>query len=298
MDKMKFREELDSYIEIINSRLAAYLDFKKDYNRTIIDAMKYSLFAGGKRLRPVLALAAYRLFGEDIEEILPYACGLEMIHTYSLIHDDLPCMDNDDYRRGKLTNHKVYGEGIATLAGDGLLNYSFEIMIDSALNSRNTESHLRGIKEIAGAAGINGMIGGQVVDLESENKDIDKKTLEYIHLNKTAALITAPLKVAAIIGGGSEKDIDYMRQVGLKLGLAFQIKDDILDIIGDEDKLGKATGSDMDKLKATYPALFGLQPSINRVQELTEKANSLISLYGNKSKFLLELSDYLLNRDF
>lgn len=295
---MNFERQLDNYVEIINGELLNYLDYESGYNNTIIDAMKYSLFAGGKRLRPVLALASYSLFGGNIKEILPYACGLEMIHTYSLIHDDLPCMDNDDYRRGKLTNHKVYGEGIATLAGDGLLNYSFEIMLANALKQEDLYPHVRSIKEIANAAGINGMIGGQVVDLESENKDVDEKTLEYIHLNKTAALIVAPLKVGAIVGGASEEDIDRMEQIGLNLGLAFQIRDDVLDIIGDEDKLGKATGSDLGNDKSTYPALFGLNASIDRIKDLTENVNSLLSLYKNRSGFLLQLSNYLMNRDF
>lgn len=295
---MNFKEQLNNYIELINTQLLNYLNHEKGYNSTLIESMKYSLFAGGKRLRPILALAAYNLFGEDISKVIPYACALEMIHTYSLIHDDLPSMDNDDYRRGKLTNHKVYGEGIAILAGDGLLNYSFEIMLDNALKQKRVYSHMRSIKEIANAAGINGMIGGQIVDLESENKTIDKKTLEYIHLNKTAALIVASLKIGAIIGGAPEEDIKYMEQLGLNLGFAFQVKDDILDIIGDESKLGKNIGSDIDKHKSTYPTLFGLETSIAYVKELTENVNSLLSRYKDKSNFLLELSNYLMKREF
>ncbi len=295
---MNFSEQLNNYIELVNEELLKYLDLKEGYNSRLIESMKYSLFAGGKRLRPILALASYNLFGENIEEIMPYACGLEMIHTYSLIHDDLPSMDNDDYRRGKLTNHKVYGEGIAVLAGDGLLNYSFEIMLENALKQDELYSHLRSIKQIANAAGIHGMIGGQIVDLESENKTIDKETLEYIHLNKTAALIIAPLKVGAIIGGAREEDIKSMEQIGLSLGLAFQIKDDILDIIGDENKLGKKTGSDIDKDKSTYPTFYGLDTSIAKVEELTESVNSLLSQYKDRANFLLNLSNYLMKREF
>ena len=295
---MKFEEQLNNYIVLVNNQLIGYLDCKKGYNSTLIEAMRYSLFAGGKRLRPVLALSAYGLFGDDIDKIMPYACALEMIHTYSLIHDDLPSMDDDDYRRGKPTNHKVFGEGIAILAGDGLLNYSFEIMLDTALKQDEPQPHIRSIREIACAAGINGMIAGQVADLENENKDIDEKTLEYIHLNKTAAMIAAALKAGAIIGGALEEDIKCMERIGLNLGLAFQVKDDILDIIGDEAKLGKSTGRDVDKHKATYPALFGLEASIAYTEELTKNVKSLLDPYGEKSNFLLELSDYLMNREF
>lgn len=295
---MSFSEKLNHYIEFINSNLSTYLNFEKGHNSTLMESMKYSLFAGGKRLRPILALASYELFGNHMEKVVPYACALEMIHTYSLIHDDLPAMDNDDYRRGKLTNHKVFGEGIAILAGDGLLNYSFEIMLEDALKHEDIKPYIRSIKEIANSAGIHGMIGGQVVDLESENKAIDEETLEYIHLNKTAALITAPLKVGAIIGGAHEEDIRTMEEIGRSLGLAFQIKDDILDIIGDESKLGKSVGSDAEKHKSTYPALFGLENSIKKVEELTENVNSLLKPYSDRSSFLLDLSNYLMKREF
>ena len=295
---MNFKDRLNNYIKLVNNQLICYLDHKEGYNNTLIEAMKYSLFAGGKRLRPVLALSTYNLFRDDIDKIMPYACALEMIHTYSLIHDDLPSMDDDDYRRGKPTNHKVFGEGIAILAGDGLLNYSFEIMLDNALKQDEPHLHMRGIKEIADAAGINGMIAGQTVDLESENKNIDKKTLEYIHMNKTAAMIAASLKVGAIIGGAPEEDIKSMERIGLNLGLAFQVKDDILDIIGDESKLGKGTGGDMNKHKATYPALFGLETSMVYTKELTENVKLLLNPYKGRANFLLELSDYLMNREF
>lgn len=294
---MNFKEQLNDYIELINTRLLGYLDYEKGYNSTLIESMKYSLFAGGKRLRPILALASYDLFGDDIREVTPYACALEMIHTYSLIHDDLPAMDNDDYRRGKLTNHKVYGEGIAILAGDGLLSYAFEIMLDDASKQKQPCPYIQSIKEIANAIGISGMIAGQTVDLESENKVIDKKILEYIHLNKTAALIVASLKIGAIIGKAPEADVERMGQVGLNLGLAFQIRDDILDVTGDKSKLGKNIGSDIDRHKSTYPALYGLETSVAYVEELTENANSLLVGYKDRSDFLLELSNYLIYRE-
>lgn len=294
---MPWRKKLKYYTNIIDENLNEYMSINPSMNKILIDAMKYSLMAGGKRLRPILVLASYELFSKNLERVIPYACGIEMIHTYSLIHDDLPAMDNDDYRRGKLTNHKVFGEGIAILAGDGLLNYSFEIMLNDALNRKNTEHYLRSIKTIAEAAGIHGMIGGQTVDLESESKSISSETLEYIHLNKTAALISAPLKVGAIIGGAMEDDIRNMKLAGKNLGLAFQIRDDILDIIGDEDKLGKNIGSDESKYKATYPSIHGLEKSKEKINVLTSEAIRILKQYDN-SDFIVELSRYLTGREY
>ncbi len=294
---MEWKNQFEDYINIVNGKLEQYFNMPIDKNNSLIEAMKYSIFAGGKRIRPVLALASYQLFANNLEEVLPYACALEMIHTYSLIHDDLPAMDNDDYRRGKPTNHKVHGEGIAILAGDGLLNYSFEVMLADALNRENPKPFIHSINEISKAAGIHGMIGGQTVDLQSEGKVIDADTLDYIHKNKTAALITAPLKIGAIIAKASEEDIENMEYVGKQLGLAFQIKDDILDIIGDQEKLGKPVGSDEDNKKSTYPAIHGLDFSINRVQELTNSIYDILSKYNEKSYFLQNLSQYLVDRE-
>ncbi len=294
---MTFREQLQHYIDLTNEHLKDYFNIKEGYNQTLIESMKYSLFAGGKRLRPILSLASYQMFRDDIEEVMPYACGIELIHTYSLIHDDLPAMDNDDYRRGKLTNHKVYNEGVAILAGDGLLNYSFELMLENAIKQNDIYKHVVAIKEISNSAGVHGMIGGQVVDLESENKIIDKEMLDYIHINKTAALITTSLKVGAIIAGAQEEDIRNMEKVGLNLGLAFQIKDDILDVVGDEAKLGKSIGRDLEKHKSTYPALIGLEASIEKVGALTNNVKQLLHRYSSKAEFLLELCDYLTSRE-
>ncbi|AKL95303.1 geranyltranstransferase IspA [Clostridium aceticum] len=294
---MDWKSQLNHYIDTVNMELKRYLEGKNDKNKTLMEAMDYSLMAGGKRLRPILALASYEIFNDNLQEVLPYACGIEMIHTYSLIHDDLPAMDNDDYRRGRLTNHKVFGEGIAILAGDGLLNYAFEIMLQDAVKKDPIQPYVESIKVIAEAAGINGMIGGQVVDLESENKKIDAKTMDYIHLNKTAALITAPLKVGAIIGKAKEEDIKNMENIGRILGLAFQIRDDILDIEGEQEKLGKKVGSDENKNKATYPAIYGLEYSKNKVSELTSEANQKMNQYVGRSKFLYELSNYLVHRE-
>lgn len=294
---MEWKQQLKGYVDLINSYLEEQLEGNSGPNKTVVEAMRYSLFAGGKRLRPVLMMAAYELFGEDISEVLPYAAAIEMIHTYSLIHDDLPAMDNDDYRRGKLTNHKVFGDGIAILAGDGLLNLAYEIMVKDALRKNNPRPFLEATYELARASGINGMIGGQTVDLESENKNITGDTLEYIHLNKTAAIITASLTAGAIIGGAEEKDITRMVGIGTSLGIAFQIQDDILDIVGDQDKLGKKIGSDEEKQKSTYPSIHGLDYSYKKVKELTEAIYGSLHSYGEKGAFFLELSRYLMERE-
>lgn len=295
---MDQRQRLNNYIEIITKELEKYLNTTYSKNTRLIEAMKYSLMADGKRLRPVLAIASHEIFSDNSKKILPYACGIEMIHTYSLIHDDLPSMDNDDYRRGKLTNHKVFGEGVAILAGDGLLNYAFQIMLEETLKHNNMQPYVYSMKVIADAAGIHGMIGGQIVDIESENKDIDAKTLDYIHLNKTAALIAASMKVGAIIGDASKEDIKNMEYIGQNLGLAFQIRDDILDIIGEKTKLGKNIGSDKSQNKSTYPALYGIEYSIDKVKELTNGAHERMQRYGEKAGFLYDLSNYLVNREF
>ncbi|SES70792.1 farnesyl-diphosphate synthase [Natronincola peptidivorans] len=294
---MEWKQQLNDYIKLINNELERYISLKHYKNRTLIQAMEYSLTAGGKRLRPILAIASYELFNSNVERVLPYACGIEMIHTYSLIHDDLPAMDNDDYRRGKLTNHKVFGEGVAILAGDGLLNYAFEIMLQDAVKHNDMRRYVESIKSIAEGAGINGMIGGQIVDIESEGKTIDKETLEYIHLCKTAALITVSLKIGAIIANADEKDIKNMETIGENLGLAFQIRDDILDIIGENEKMGKNVGSDIKSKKSTYPSLYGLDYSINKVKELALNTNDILKQY-NKSSFLFELNNYLINREY
>lgn len=294
---MEWKQQLGEYVDLTNQYLEELLHEATGHNKTVIEAMKYSLYAGGKRLRPVLMLAAYRLFNSNITEVLPYAAAIEMIHTYSLIHDDLPAMDNDDYRRGKLTNHKVFGEGIAILAGDGLLNYAYELMLQEALNKENPRAFVEAAFQVAKASGVNGMIGGQTVDLESENKSISADTLAYIHLNKTAAIITASLKAGAIIGGGTESDIRNMEMIGQALGLAFQIQDDILDIVGDEAKLGKRTGSDADNQKSTYPSIHGIDASYDKVKQLTEAIYGTLEQYGERGLFLKALSSDLMERE-
>ncbi|WZL71436.1 polyprenyl synthetase family protein [Clostridiaceae bacterium 35-E11] len=296
---MNLKMELHKKIEITDKALDRYLPQGEHPQKMVFDSMRYSVFAGGKRLRPILMLAASEFVEGNIEDVLPFACAIEMIHTYSLIHDDLPSMDNDDYRRGKLTNHKVYGDAIAILAGDGLLNYAFELMLQAIIE--NDTHHMRKIlamKEIAIAAGTYGMIGGQVVDLLSENKKIDEDTLDFIHNHKTAALIIASIRAGAILGGATDSELKALTEFAKNIGLSFQITDDILDIIGDEKKLGKKIGSDIESHKSTYPSIHGLDTSIQRVKELFEQGVHAIDHFGDKADFLIRLADYLVKREY
>lgn len=261
-------------------------------------AMRYSTFAGGKRIRPVLLLAACEASGGELSEALPAACAMEMIHTYSLIHDDLPAMDNDDFRRGNPTNHKVFGDAVAILAGDALLTQAF-ILLSSPFFASNTphDRILAVIHEIASAAGSRGMVGGQVVDMESEGlKDLDLPTVQFIHTHKTGALIRASVKCGAILGGADERQISAMTRYGEAIGLAFQIADDILDIEGTTAEIGKDAGSDQARGKATYPAVIGLNESRKRAAELLEIAIDAISGFDEKADPLREIAKYILAR--
>jgi geranylgeranyl diphosphate synthase type II len=261
------------------------------------EAMLYSLFAGGKRIRPVLALASYEACGGDAADIVPYASTLELIHTYSLIHDDLPAMDNDDLRRGKPTNHKVYGEAVAILAGDALLTEAFAILSDPSLGRKMRESDLlKAAREIAKASGMNGMVGGQVQDMLSENSEPDMDTLEFIHRCKTAALIRASVQIGAILSCSGEREIDAMTGYGSNIGLAFQVIDDILDIEGETEVLGKPKGSDEKKKKMTYPRLYGIEKSREKAKELVRSAIASLVPFGEKAEPLREIARYLLDR--
>lgn len=295
---MNFKEQLGKYVDLVNEHLDKYVVEKELPEKSIYTSMRYSLLAGGKRLRPILSLAVCDMLGGRIEEVLPFACAVEMIHTYSLIHDDLPAMDNDDYRRGRLTNHKVYGESLAILAGDGLLNMAFEVLFESILKSKeNQELKIRAAAVIAKAAGIEGMIAGQVIDLESENKKISANVLDRMHRHKTGALIKAPVVSAAVLCGADEDSIKKLECFAQNLGLAFQIKDDILDVEGSSEKLGKKVGSDTQKEKSTYVSLYGLEKSKKMLNEITEKAVMSLKYFGEKAVFLENLAKYLVNRD-
>ena len=295
---MDFKEQQKSYTYRVNEFLEKSVKENELLEKSIYNAIRYSLLAGGKRLRPVLALAVCDMLKGDFEEVLPYACAIEMIHTYSLIHDDLPAMDNDDYRRGKFTNHKMFGEALAILAGDGLLNLAFEIMLESASNKPdNLENKIKAMAYIAKSSGVRGMIGGQVIDIESENKEVSIETLEYMHRCKTGALIKAPVVSAAIICNASDEDLQSLELFAGNLGLAFQIKDDILDVEGSTEKLGKKVGSDASNKKTTYVSLYGLEKSKQMLKETSEQAIKSIEKFGTKAVFLKELAEYLVIRE-
>ena len=292
---MDFASELRKKSDFIEKEICKYLPVEEGYQKTLFSAMNYSFKAGGKRLRPILIMESYRICGGRSKDYIAYAAAIEMIHTYSLIHDDLPALDNDDLRRGKKTNHKVYGEAMAILAGDGLLNYAYEVMLKEALVSTNKESAIKACKAIADGAGIYGMVGGQVVDVESESKDIDLTCLDFIHLNKTAAMIVACMKCGAYLAGADDNKVEKLEEYGRLIGLAFQIADDILDIEGDQDKLGKNIGSDVYNDKATYPHILGMGKSKEIAKGIIKRAKLAIDDFeGNE--FLLLLADYIINR--
>jgi len=258
--------------------------------------MRYSLFAGGKRSRPILCLAAAETCGGKIDNALPLACALECIHTYSLVHDDLPSMDNDDFRRGRPTCHKVFGDGIAVLAGDALLTIAFEIVSRVKFSPRYNLSIL--LREIAVAAGSRKLIAGQVADLEAEGRNIDMMGLRYIHENKTAAILTTSARLGAMSAGANPKDLDAITKFGRALGLAFQIIDDTLDVTQTSEKLGKSAGKDAAAKKATYPAVIGLKKSRLEAKRLTRRAHNALSIFDGKAEALHALANYLLEREY
>lgn len=295
---MSFKSSLKYRVDYIEKLLKEHMPEEKGYQKTIFEAMNYSLKAGGKRLRPILTLEACRIVGGNEEDAIPFAIAIEMIHTYSLIHDDLPALDNDDLRRGVPTNHKVYGDAMAILAGDGLLNYAFEIMLKSSIGKENPAKYLNAINEIAKSSGVYGMIGGQVVDIESEDKKIEMEKLDFIHLNKTAAIIVGCMRAGAIIGDATEEQLENITKYATNIGLSFQIADDILDITGDESKLGKKVGSDIDNNKSTYPSLIGLEKSKEIANDLINEAKTRISNIKGDTEFLNDLAEYIVARDY
>ncbi|BDV43340.1 farnesyl-diphosphate synthase [Geotalea uraniireducens] len=284
---------------LVDNALEKLLPGENDLPSSIHRAMRYSVFAGGKRVRPVLMLAACEAVGGVLEDALPAACAMEMIHTYSLIHDDLPAMDDDDFRRGRPTNHKVFGEAIAILAGDALLTEAFIALGAPEYVARvGAERLVPATREIAFCAGSRGMVGGQVVDMESEGKsDIDLATVQYIHTHKTGALIKASVKSGAILGGADDAALAAMTKFGETIGLAFQIADDILDIEGTTEQIGKDAGSDQARGKATYPAVMGLAESKRRARELVEIALDALSAFGEEAEPLREIARYIVARE-
>lgn len=260
------------------------------------ESIRYSVLAPGKRLRPILVLASAEAVGGDSEAVMKTACALECIHAFSLIHDDLPCMDNDDYRRGRLTNHKVYGDAMALLAGDALLAFAFQLIAEN-IDTAPAERILPTLHLIARASGTWGMVGGQVVDMQSQGQEIIPETLQYIHAHKTGALLTASVLAGAMLCGGTEAQISALERYGQHTGLAFQIADDILDITGDQDKLGKPIGSDEERDKATYPKLFGLEESRRRAHEEVRLALNTLEHFDHKAEPLRAIARYIVERD-
>ncbi len=293
---MDLRPYLDARIALIDRALNGFLPKAAAKPPTLHKAMRYSLFAGGKRLRPVLTLAAAEACGGSVAGALPGAGAVECIHTYSLVHDDLPCMDDDDLRRGRPTNHKVFGDGVAVLAGDALLTIAFEILTQAKPTPRY--SIAAQISELAAAAGSKWLIGGQVADLEGEGKKITGAELQYIHRCKTAALLTASIRLGAMSADATPKQLAALTDFGQALGLAFQVIDDILDVTQTTERLGKTAGKDVKATKATYPAVFGLERSRTEAHRLTRKAHASLKPLGKRADTLRAIADYLLAREY
>lgn len=295
------RSFLEAYLkarkEIVDEALGRYLPGEETFPPVIFQSIRYSVFAGGKRIRPILCIAAAEAVGGILEAVLPAACALELIHTYSLIHDDLPAMDDDEYRRGKLTNHRVFGEDIAILAGDALLTEAFHLLSGKDLTDTVPAARiLAAIHEISEAAGYSGMVGGQVLDVEAEGKAVDLTALHQIHARKTGAMIRAAVRGGAILAGADEGRLQALSEFGSHLGLAFQIADDILDVEGDRELLGKETGVDSARRKATFPALVGLEASKKKARELVERALEAIASFDGKADPLRWIAEFVVER--
>ena len=294
MDLKKYLQEKE---DIVNKALDTLLPKEDEFPQRLHKAMRYSVFAGGKRIRPILAIAAAEVFGKTAANVINIACAIELIHTYSLIHDDLPAIDNDDLRRGLPTNHKVFGEAIALLAGDALLTKAFQIMSQpSAVSGQQSALILKSIHEIAKAAGSTGMVGGQVVDIESEGKEVAFPVLEYIHIHKTGELILASVKAGAILAGAENKELETITRYGEAIGLAFQIADDIIDVEGNKEDVGKNIGGDAKKGKVTYPSILGVDESRKRARELVDMAITALKDFDRKAEPLREIARYIVER--
>ncbi len=292
---MEFKKIWQERSALVEAQMVKELNEANPLDKTLCESMKYSLMAGGKRLRPILVMAAADAVGAKGTDYLTTGCAMEMIHTYSLIHDDLPAMDDDDYRRGKLTNHKVYGAGMATLAGDALLTLAFEVMLRQQGVSADTL--VRVVREISTAAGPDGMVGGQALDMESEDKQISMETMKNIHLGKTGALFRAAIRSGAILGGASEEELAALTVYADNFGLAFQITDDILDVIGDESVIGKPVGSDEKNHKSTYVTLTSLEEAQKLAQDAVDTAIDALKIFDGEADFLRELVAYLVKRN-
>ena len=293
---MGFKEELGERIRYAEGIIRSYLPDEVGYQKTILEAMNYAVLVGGKRLRPVIINECYRMLGGEGNVHEPFMAAIEFLHTASLVHDDLPCMDNDEYRRGKKTVHAVYGEAVGVLTGDSLLNFTYETAC-RAFSIGDASKVSKALSVLATKAGVHGMMGGQMVDLESEGKEVDHKTLEFIHTNKTAALIEASMHIGAILAGASEDDLILLSRVALDIGFAFQIQDDVLDVIGDAKVLGKPVGSDEELKKTTYVSVFGLEKAKSDVEFYSNRAINSLKIYGDKASFLISLIKMLITRE-
>ena len=293
---MNFKDELVYKANLVNNELEKYLRKGECPEAVLNESMEYSLLAGGKRIRPVLIMSTYELFKKDYDKVLPFMIAMEMVHTFSLIHDDLPGIDNDDYRRGKLTNHKKFNEATAILAGDSLLNYAYNLIIKDIINSSKEEKDrkLKALEELSD--GIDRMIAGEYVDTEYEGKEISNQYLEYMHENKTGALIKASVRIGAILAEANSEDIEKLTNYAEKIGLAFQIKDDILSEIGDSKELGKPVGNDKERGKCTYTTKYGIETAQKMLSNITNEAVEIISSFSN-GEFLKELALYIANRN-
>ena len=297
---MNWENKLKERVTEVEEVIQEFLPEETGYQKTVLEAMNYSVLAGGKRLRPMLMEETYRLFGGTSGIIKPFMAAIEMIHTYSLVHDDLPAMDNDEYRRGRKTTHVVYGEGMAILAGDGLLNYAFETALKAFDMEPANPAIGKAMQVLAKKAGVYGMIGGQTADIEAEDMDQRKVTNElllFIHENKTAALIQSSMMIGAILAGAKEEEIKAVEKIAYNVGIAFQIQDDILDITSSLEVLGKMTGSDEKNNKVTYVTLNGMDKSKEDVEKLSKEAICLLDSFNNKNEFLNQLIEELITRE-
>ena len=294
---MDFKENLKKYQDIVNKNLEKHLRNKECLEGVLNESMEYSLMAGGKRLRPILVISTYEIFKQDIEKCMPYSVAIEMVHNFSLIHDDLPGIDNDDFRHGKLTNHKRFNEATAILAGDGLLNNAY-IVISNDLKQSQKEELERKIKVFNEfSLAVDRMIAGEYVDTEYEGKEITAKDLQYIHQNKTGALLKLCVRMGAILGEANDYELEALTSYSEKIGLAFQIKDDILGEEGDEKVLGKPVGSDKKQKKCTYVSEYGLDKSKEILDNITKEAIEKLEIFGNRADFLKNLALYIKNRN-
>lgn len=295
---MEFTKWMNEKVNQVDECLKNIIEIKNNPQKLIYESMIYSLMSGGKRLRPILMLGTFEIFEDNDEIILPFACAMEMIHTYSLIHDDLPAMDNDDYRRGRLSNHKMYDEATAILAGDALLNKAFEIGFESIMkHNLDVKRAVRALSIIGKSSGAEGMIGGQVVDIHGNEKIKTIEDLKYMYSLKTGAIIKSSILAGAVLGGATEREIEALEIYADKIGIAFQIEDDILDVEGTQDKIGKPIGSDKANDKITYLSFVEIEKAKKHVEMFTQEAIESLQIFGEKSQKLIKLAKYLTNRD-